>query len=192
MPRLLLASSSPYRRLLLERLRLPFDTAAPDIDETPLVGEQAPELGARLALAKAQALSENHPDHLIIGSDQAASLDGKLLGKPGSIPRAAAQLKAASGRAVTFYTGLSLLQPSTGRCETNIELFTVHFRTLTAQQISRYLERELPLDCTGSFKMEGLGIALFERLEGDDPNTLVGLPLIRLTTMLAAFGVRVL
>ncbi|WP_336366849.1 Maf family protein [Marinobacter sp. C2H3] len=184
--RLVLASSSPYRKALLERLGLPFDCASPDIDETPLPGERPDILATRLACTKAAALADRYPDAWIIGSDQVAALpDGTLLGKPGSHERARAQLAASQGGQVTFHTGLCLLEARPdGRRLTHCEPFTAHFRTLTDQEIDRYLRREQPYDCAGSFKMEGLGIALFERLEGRDPNSLIGLPVIALIDML--------
>ncbi len=187
---LLLASSSPYRRRLLERLGLPFTAASPEVDESPLEGESPESLARRLAQHKAQALAPSEPaDLLIIGSDQVASLDGHCLGKPGSYALALEQLRAASGRTVTFYTGLCLYDARTGQNETYCETFRAHFRPLTDTQIEHYLEKEEPYDCAGAFKMEGLGICLFERLEGDDPNALIGLPLIRLTELLQKAGV---
>jgi len=192
MPELVLASSSTYRQALLKKLGLPFLRASPDVDETALPGETPLELTARLAIAKARALAPRFPTHLIIGSDQVASIDGKILGKPGSEANACDQLRQASGRRVEFFTGLCLLNSETDAIQMSVERFTVHFRTLTKAQISSYIKKEMPLDCAGSFKSEGLGIALFERLEGDDPNTLIGLPLIRLTQMLEAAGLPVL
>lgn len=186
---LVLASSSPYRRELLGRLGLPFTTARPDADEGALPGEQADALVRRLAETKARAVSGAHPQALVIGSDQVAVLDGQVLGKPGTAERAHAQLRAASGRAVQFLTGLCLLDTRGDTAEIAVETFTVHFRVLDDQRIARYLDRERPFDCAGSFKSEGLGIALFERLEGDDPTALIGLPLIRLVTLLAQAGV---
>ena len=183
-PPLVLASTSPFRRQLLERLGLPFITAVPDLDETSLPGEAAERLVIRLAEAKARAVSVAHPTALIIGSDQVACIDGKILGKPGNRERAAAQLEQASGRTVAFFTGLCLLNSTTGRAQTACEPFRVHFRRLSREQIEAYLDREQPFGCAGSFKSEGLGIALFRRLEGDDPNALIGLPLIRLVDML--------
>lgn len=188
MQELVLASSSPYRQALLKKLGLPFVCASPDIDETPLPDESPMELTRRLAVAKARALADRFPDHLIIGSDQVACLDLQILGKPGSVANATAQLKLTSGRSTEFFTGLCLLNSASGETQTRVERFTVHFRPLSDQQISAYIEREQPLDCAGSFKSEGLGIALFERLEGDDPNTLIGLPLIQLTSMLERAG----
>jgi MAF protein len=195
-PQLVLASTSPFRRELLARLGLPFEAAAPDVDETPLPGEDAEHLVVRLAEAKARAVAARYPHALIIGSDQVAGLDGapadEILGKPGSRARAIEQLTRASGRRVVFRTGLCLLRAEDGMTQTACELFQVHFRRLTAAQIAAYVDREQPYGCAGSFKSEGLGITLFERLTGADPNTLVGLPLIRLVDMLAAAGVDVL
>lgn len=184
----MLASSSRYRRALLEKLGLDFIADSPAIDESAQPGETPAALVERLAREKAQALATKYPRHLIIGSDQVACLDGEILGKPGNAVRARQQLQAASGRHVLFLTGLCLLDSESGVLQSVVEPFAVEFRMLSAAQIDRYLEREQPFDCAGSFKSEGLGIALFERLEGDDPNALVGLPLIRLVTLLEAAG----
>lgn len=192
MPSLVLASSSPYRRRLLEQLGLPFESASPDIDETALANEAARSLVKRLAEAKAKALADRYPKHWIIGSDQAACLDDRILGKPGSMENARRQLQSCSGRRVEFMTGLCLLNTHNNTCETIVDSFAVMFRPLTVGQIDNYLEREQPFDCAGSFKVEGLGIALFERLEGNDPNTLIGLPLIQLVTLLQRAGVNVI
>jgi septum formation protein len=189
---LILASTSPFRRDLLARLGLPFTVQAPDADETPQPGEDAAALVARLAAGKAQAAARHHPAALIIGSDQAAVLDDEIIGKPGDHERALAQLRRASGRTITFYTGLCLLDSASGQRQVTVEPFQVVFRTLTESQIEDYLRREQPYHCAGSFKSEGLGIALFERLEGDDPTSLIGLPLIRLIRMLEAAGMTVL
>jgi len=186
---LLLASSSPYRRALLQRLGLPFVTASPDIDETPHEGENAGKLAGRLAREKAGALAVSYPGHWIIGSDQVASLaDGQRLSKPGDLETAIEQLSRSSGQTVTFFTGLTLLNAKTGEQQSRCETFKAHFRTLSRQEITHYLEVEQPFDCVGSFKMEGLGIALFQSLEGSDPNSLIGLPLIALTDMLCNWG----
>lgn len=190
--RLILASTSPFRRELLMRLGLPFTVQAPKVDEARLPGEAAPALVARLAELKARTVARLAPTALIIGSDQAAVLDDDIIGKPGDHPRAAAQLQRASGRTVSFYTGLCLLEGASGSRQVAVEEFRVVFRPLTATMIEAYLQRERPYQCAGSFKSEGLGIALFERLEGDDPTSLVGLPLIRLIRMLEAAGVTVL
>jgi MAF protein len=191
-PPLVLASTSPYRRDLLARLGISFTTSSPDVDETRGPGESPQDLVVRLAVAKAKAVADTHPDALIIGSDQVASIDQAVLGKPGDRSRAIAQLTRASGRQVVFFTGLCLLDARTGLTQTCCEPFRVHFRNLSRAQIEGYVDRERPLNCAGSFKSEGLGIALFERLDGDDPNALVGLPLIRLTSMLQRQGVDLL
>jgi len=189
-PPLLLASSSPYRKALLARLNLSFITASPDIDESPSRDETPAELAVRLASEKAAALANTHPDHWIIGSDQVASLStGETLSKPGTYEKAVQQLTRSSGQTVTFCTGLCLLDASNNRQQSHCETFQAHFRTLSQTEIEHYLNIEQPYDCAGSFKMEGLGIALFESLEGRDPNSLVGLPLIALTDMLKNWGV---
>ncbi|HRX70179.1 MAG: septum formation inhibitor Maf [Candidatus Competibacteraceae bacterium] len=190
--RLILASTSPFRRELLTRLGLPFATRSSDIDETRLSGEDAPNLVARLAEWKARRVATWEPDALIIGSDQAAVLEGEIIGKPGNHQRAVEQLQQASGRVATFYTGLCLLDSASGFCQVAVEPFHVAFRALTSEMIEHYLQREQPYHCAGSFKSEGLGIVLFERLEGDDPTGLIGLPLIRLTRMLEAAGIVIL
>ncbi|AOS98034.1 Maf-like protein YceF [Microbulbifer aggregans] len=189
MPRqLILASSSPYRRQLLQRLQLPFECSSPHINEEATVGETPEALAGRLASEKAQALAARFPDALIIGSDQVADLQGQALGKPGNLETAREQLLACSGEQVVFHTGLSLLDTATGQQRTEVDRFTVHFRKLSEQQILNYLNREQPFDCAGSFKVEGLGIALFEKMEGSDHNSLIGLPLIRLVSLLSEFG----
>lgn len=188
---LILASSSPYRRELLQRLRLPFDCASPDIDETPLPGESAEQLVRRLAESKARALAQRYPAHLIIGSDQAAVNGQRILGKPHDIERATEQLLAASSRSVSFLTGLCLLNSQTGQASVDCIPFIVHFRELDEARIRRYLEAEQPFDCAGSFKAEGLGVSLFRRTEGEDATSLVGLPLIRLVDMLLAEQVQI-
>ncbi|KSW26929.1 MULTISPECIES: Maf family nucleotide pyrophosphatase [unclassified Pseudomonas] len=188
---LILASSSPYRRELLQRLRLPFECASPDIDESPLPGESAEQLVRRLAEAKARALAARFPEHLIIGSDQAAVQGQAILGKPHTLERAMEQLKASSGNSVSFLTGLALLDSASGRCQVDCIPFRVHFRELDEARIRRYLEAERPFDCAGSFKAEGLGVSLFRATEGEDGTSLVGLPLIRLVDMLLAEGVQV-
>lgn len=191
-PLLVLASSSPYRRRLLRRLQIPFVHAAPDIDETPLPGEAAPALVRRLAEAKARALAPRFPAHLLIGSDQVAVVDDRILGKPGDKARAVEQLRLASGRAVTFLTGLCLWDSRSGVGIVDCVPFTVHFRELTEAEIHAYLDTDLPFDCAGSFRSEELGVALFARTEGEDPTAIEGLPLIRLTGMLRAAGICVL
>ncbi len=192
MTRLVLASSSPYRRSLLEKLQLPFLTAAPEIDETPLFNEAPEQLAMRLSAAKARAVSQEYSDHLIIGSDQVALLGGKKLDKPGNFDAALELLQAASGRSLCFYTGVSVLNSRTGRQLNTVDVCRVYMRSLTRAQIEDYLRREQPFDCVGAFKSEGLGIALIQRIEGDDPNALIGLPLIRLIDLLQRFGVRIL
>jgi MAF protein len=188
-PPLLLASSSPYRRALLAKLGLPFVAASPEIDESARPGETADRLAVRLAGAKAGALSRAYTGHWIIGSDQVASLDnGQTLSKPGDFATAVAQLTRSSGRTVTFFTGLTLLNADTGEQQNHCETFRAHFRELSPEEIKHYLEVEKPFDCAGSFKMEGLGIALFRSLEGRDSNSLIGLPLIALTDMLRHWG----
>ncbi|TWI53418.1 MAF protein [Pseudomonas duriflava] len=181
---LVLASGSHYRRDLLSRLNLPFEHESPDIDETPLPNETAESLVRRLSEAKARTLAAKYPDHLIIGSDQAATLENKILGKPLVFERARDQLMNAQGKSVTFMTGLSLLNTRTGHCQSDCIPFTVHFRNLDEATIERYLRTEQPFDCAGSFKVEGLGITLFRSTEGEDMTSLIGLPLIRLTDML--------
>ena len=190
--RLILASTSPFRRELLGRLGLAFETRPPDTDETSLPGEDAAALVRRLARLKAGSIASNEPGSLVIGSDQVAVLDGEILTKPGDHANAVAQLNRASGKIVSFFTGLCLIDSDSGRTQTNVVSFQVVFRALTPAQIESYLRRERPYQCAGSFKAEGLGIALFERLEGDDPTSLIGLPLIRLTRMLESEGVAVL
>ena len=184
MPQLILASNSPWRRALLEKLAIPFECAAPEVDETPLPGEAPRHLVSRLAQQKAQSLAQRYPAHLIIGSDQICVLDGEITGKPLTEENARQQLLKARGNIVTFYTGLALYNSATGHLQTEVEPFDVHFRHLSETEIDDYLRKERPLHCAGSFKSEGLGIALFERLEGRDPNTLIGLPLIALCQML--------
>jgi len=188
-PPIVLASTSPFRRELLARLSLRFVTAAPEVDERRLPHEAPQAMVERLAETKARAVAPAHRGALIIGSDQVACIDSQVLGKPGDRERAIGQLNQASGRAVDFYTGLCLLDTRSGRADVLCEPFRVHFRTLTSAQIDAYVDRERPFNCAGSFKSEGLGIVLFERLEGDDPNALIGLPLIRLVAMLERAGV---
>lgn len=186
---LVLASSSPYRQDLLARLGLPFETASPEIDESPRHGEAPQDLARRLAEEKARALATRFPAHWIIGSDQVAALpDGTRLNKPGSHQRALQQLQLSSGQTVTFHTGLALYDSRNDTCACVCEPFRAHFRELTETEIRHYLRTEQPYDCAGSFKMEGLGIALFNRLEGRDPNSLVGLPLIALNDLFRQWG----
>lgn len=186
---LLLASSSPYRRELLDRLRLPFVCASPDIDESRRPNEPAIDLVTRLAREKAMALAERFPDHLIIGSDQVAVLGEQILGKPHTFERALKQLKESSGNSVSFLTGLALFNSRTGQCQVDCVPFTVHMRQLDEARISRYLHAEQPYDCAGSFKAEGLGVSLFRSTEGADATSLIGLPLIRLVDMLMNEGI---
>ena len=188
MSRLVLASGSRWRRQLLDRLEIPYVWESPDIDETPHPQEPPQELVQRLALAKATRLVETWPDHLIIGSDQVALFDGEILGKPGNAATARHNLARFSGHRVRFLTGLALLDTRLGRHRVCHETYDVVFRRLGDEEIARYVEKEMPLDSAGSFRVEGLGIALFERLEGDDPNTLIGLPLIRLCALLREAG----
>jgi len=188
-PKLVLSSTSPFRRSLLERLCIPFITDTPGIDEQIQPGESPESLAIRLAVEKAEALEDNHPNSLIIGADQVACNNGQILGKPGDRKKAITQLLQASGKRVSFYTGLCLLNTTNKQRQVICEPFHVHFRELNLPLIERYLDQEQPYNCTGSFKSEGLGIALFERLEGDDPNALIGLPLIWLVRMLAKEGI---
>ncbi|MBN0978346.1 septum formation inhibitor Maf [Pseudomonas hygromyciniae] len=188
---LLLASSSVYRRELLNRLQLPFICSSPDIDESHRANESAAELVKRLAEEKARALADSHPRHLIIGSDQVAALDGRIIGKPHTFEIAREQLLAASGRQVSFLTGLALLNSDTGQCQVDCIPFTVTMRQLDIARIERYLRAEQPYDCAGSFKAEGLGVSLFQSTEGPDATSLIGLPLIRLVDMLLAEGVQI-
>lgn len=181
---IVLASTSPYRQQLLKQLQIDFATDSPDIDESPKANEHAINLVQRLAKEKAQACAKNHPNHWIIGSDQVCVINGEIVGKPHTIENACAQLRRASGQSVTFYTGLCLLDSATQAEQILCEPFTVHFRDLTDAQIRYYVEKEQPLNCAGSFKSEGLGITLFDRFEGRDPNTLIGLPLMALCQLL--------
>lgn len=189
MKKLLLASSSKYRRSLLEKLHLKFDCASPNIDETPLDGEPPQAYVERLSIEKAKALAEQYPDYLIIGSDQCAVLNDLIIGKSHTAENAFKQLRNSSGQRVSFLTGLCLYNASEDSYQSLVEPFHVHFRELTDAQIHNYIRLEQPLDCAGSFKSEGLGICLFEKLEGRDPNALVGLPLIALTDLLHKQGI---
>jgi septum formation protein len=189
-PRLILASSSAYRRELLGRLHLPFEAIAPHIDESPLPGEAPEATALRLARAKAEAIAQQHPGALVIGSDQVATLDGAQIGKPGDHPRALAQLQTMRGREVVFHTALCLWDgrvPDAVQLE-NVKVF-VRFRDLLDAELDAYLRIEQPYDCAGSAKNEGLGIALIERIDSSDPTALTGLPLIALTGMLRRAGV---
>ncbi|WP_431259081.1 Maf family nucleotide pyrophosphatase [Roseateles chitinivorans] len=189
---LVLGSTSRYRRELLERLRLPFETAAPDVDETPLPGETPEALARRLALAKARAVATRFPQALVIGSDQVADLDGQPIGKPGTHERAVEQLRAMRGRTVVFQTALAVVCEATGFVAEDLAPVRVRFRDLSNAEIERYLRAEQPYDCAGSAKAEGLGIALLEAIESDDPTALIGLPLIRTTALLRRGGLDVL
>ena len=189
---LLLASSSIYRKELLSRLGLPFETASPDIDETPRPGESAAQTSLRLAEAKARELASRYPDHLIIGSDQVALLDGIQLGKPGTHERAVDQLQIMRGRSIEFHTALCLLNAQTGAAQTAVDITTVTMRDYTDSEIEAYLLREQPYHCAGSAKTEGLGVALIAAIENRDPTAIIGLPLIELTTMLKNEGVALL
>lgn len=188
---LVLASGSRHRRALLDRLGLDYQIRSPDIDESRRPGETPTDYVARLSIEKARAVATAYPDALIIGSDQASVLDGAVLGKPGGHDRARRQLLDSSGRRVEFLTGLTLLDSASGATQTAVVPFAVRFRQLEADEIERYLAREQPYDCAGSFKSEGLGVALFEAMEGEDPTALIGLPLIRLCEMLRAAGLQV-
>ena len=183
-PSLVLASTSPYRSELLQRLQIPFTTAAPDVDETPLPGESARDTSMRLSQEKARAVAADHPDALIIGSDQVALLEGVQIGKPGSHDNAARQLRSMRGKTTCFYTALTLYNSGTGRIQTEVAENHVTLRDLSDEEIEGYLLKEQPYNCAGSAKSEGLGIALMSRMTGDDPNALIGLPLILLTQML--------
>ncbi|MCP4596195.1 nucleoside triphosphate pyrophosphatase [Neptuniibacter sp.] len=192
MRNLILASSSPFRRQILDKLQIEYSCISPDIDESALDNESPEALVARLAEAKAQKIAQSEPSSLIIGSDQVAVLGNEILGKPHTHENAVAQLKKLSGHTVTFLTGLSLVNSETGQAQTEVVPFKVVFRNLTEEMIENYLKAETPYNCAGSFKSEALGIVLFEKLEGEDPNTLIGLPLIRLVRMLENEGLNVL
>jgi septum formation protein len=189
-PCLVLASTSPYRRELLDRLRIPFAVIAPETDESPLPGEHPASTAERLSLAKARAVADRFPDSLIIGSDQVAYQGEARFGKPGSRDKAVLQLRSMSGKTVIFHTGLCLLNTATGRSHVRGVPTEVRFRELSDAEIHRYLDKEDALNCAGSARSEGLGISLLEHLRGDDPNALVGLPLIALCDMLRAEGIQ--
>ena len=189
---LVLASTSPYRKSVLEKLRIPFDAFAPDVDETPRLGETPSALVMRLSELKARAAEKQYPKALIIGSDQVAVIENNILGKPGNHEKAVAQLSLASGRQVDFLTGLCMLNTANGRIHIDVVRFSVLFRTLTPEQIENYLRIDQPYNCSGSFKSESLGIVLLERMIGSDPSSVIGLPLIRLVHMLEAEGVRII
>ena len=188
MSELILASTSPYRRELLTRLRLPFQVVSPDVDETAVAGEVPAALARRLALAKARAVARRHPSAVVIGSDQVADLDGGAIGKPGSHDRAVSQLRSMRGRMVVFHTAVSVVCHATEFEQTDLATVRVQFRDLTDADIERYLQLEQPYDCAGSAKCEALGIALLEVIESDDPTALIGLPLIRTCRLLRVAG----
>lgn len=190
--KLLLASTSPYRRELLARLGLPFETTNPQTDETPLPGEAPEATALRLSEAKARAVASAYPDTLIIGSDQVAVMGGRVFGKPGTHDRAVEQLRLLRGRTVNFFTGLCLLNTATGQAQVRGVPTLVTFRDLSDEEIEHYLRREQPYNCAGAAKSEGLGITLLKSMQGDDPNALIGLPLIALCDMLRAEGVPIL
>jgi septum formation protein len=190
--KLILGSTSVYRRELLERLRIPFSVESPHVDESPLPGEAPATLARRLALAKAQAVAARFPDAVVIGSDQVADLDGQALGKPGNHARALVQLQQMSGKVVVFQTAIAVVCLASGFCDEALAPVKVKFRALTATEIEKYLLAEQPYDCAGSAKSEGLGITLLERIDNDDPTALVGLPLIRTAALLRAAGFELL
>ncbi|MDP2640471.1 MAG: Maf family nucleotide pyrophosphatase [Betaproteobacteria bacterium] len=192
MPQIVLASTSKYRRELLARLGLPFEIASPQVDETALPDEAPQDTARRLAEAKARAVAARFPQAIVIGSDQVAVLEGKTLGKPGNHANALHQLKAMRGKEVVFHTALCLCNAASGQAQTRVVPVYVRLRDYSDAQIERYLQREQPYDCAGSARAEGLGIALIAGMRGNDPNALIGLPLIALTEMLAAQGVSVL
>ena len=189
---LILASSSPFRQSLLQKFNLPFASFSPDVDETPIANESPSQLVMRLSALKAQAAKGQFDNGLVIGSDQVAVFNGQILGKPHNKENAIKQLSLFSANTVTFLTGLTVYDLNTDTSKTIVEPFEVTFRTLTSAQISAYCDAEQPYNCAGSFKSEGLGICLFEKLSGDDPNSLIGLPLIKLSQMLTEFGLDVL
>lgn len=189
---IILGSTSRYRKELMQRLGVPFDTAAPDVDEAPLPGEATHATATRLALAKARAVASLHPHAVVIGSDQVADLDGQALGKPGTHARATEQLQRMRGHTVVFQTAVAVVCLESGFERVDLAPVVVKFRPLSDDEIESYLQRETPYDCAGSAKSEGLGIALLDAIENDDPTALVGLPLIRTCNMLRAAGVRLL
>ena len=190
--KLILGSTSAYRRELLSRLQVPFSVESPHLDETPLPGEYPAALARRLALAKAQAVAQRFPDCVVIGSDQVADLDGQALGKPGTHERAVAQLRQMRGKTVIFQTAVAVVCQQSGFCQQALAPVKVTFRTLDDDEIEAYLRAEQPYDCAGSAKSEGLGITLLQSIENDDPTALVGLPLIRTSQMLRAAGIALL
>jgi septum formation protein len=190
--KLILGSTSPYRRQLLERLRIPFEVAAPEVDESPQVTETPKQMACRLAMAKARAVAMQFPACVVIGSDQVADLDGQPLGKPGNHRNAVSQLQQMRGKTVIFQTAVAVVCLETGFAQMDLAPVKVKFRELTDAEIETYLQAEEPYDCAGSAKSEGLGIALLESIDNDDPSALVGLPLIRTCRMIQAAGVKVL
>jgi MAF protein len=192
MKTLVLGSTSPFRKTILEKLKLPFHCAKPGIDESELENESPQALVERLAIEKAKVIQSQYPNALIIGSDQVAVCEGEILGKPHTFENAVIQLNKFSGKSITFYTGLCVFNSENGKTVSLVEPFIVHFNTLSQNEIRSYLHAEQPYNCAGSFKSEGLGICLFRKLEGDDPNTLIGLPLIKLVALLKQQGIDVL
>lgn len=190
--KLILGSTSPYRRELLERLRIPFEVVAPHVDEAAQGNETPMQMACRLAMTKARAVAAQFPACVVIGSDQVAELDGQALGKPGNHARATAQLQQMRGKTVVFQTAVAVVCLETGFAQMDLAQIKVKFRALTDTEIEAYLQAETPYDCAGSAKSEGLGIALLESIENDDPTALVGLPLIRTCRMIQAAGVKVL
>jgi septum formation protein len=187
-PKLVLASTSPYRRQLLERFGIRFTVAAPDVDETPLPGETAIDLTNRLARAKAEVIARRHPSSVVIGSDQVALFGREVIGKPGNPERCIEQLKMLSGQRLAFHTAVNVIHSDTGSNQSHLDITTVHFRKLAIDEIERYVARERPVNCAGGFKAEALGIALFDRIESQDPTALIGLPLIWLADALRRTG----
>lgn len=192
MKTIVLGSTSPFRRAILEKLNIPFECAKPNVDESTLAHESPVALVERLAINKANAVANNFNNALIIGSDQVAVCNGEILGKPNNFENGLTQLRKFSGKAVVFHTGLCVFDTKTQKTLSLVEPFTVHFKQLTDAAITNYLHAERPYNCAGSFKSEGLGICLFEKLEGDDPNTLIGLPLIKLVELFKQHGFDVL
>lgn len=191
MRNIVLASSSTYRSQILGKLPLTFTCRGGAVDETPYPNELPRDLAVRLSIAKAHAAAQTHPNHLIIGSDQVAACGDILLGKPGNRVQALQQLKVQSGNKASFYTGICLLDSHSGIFKTDLDICHVYFKNLNEDQLNRYLDREQPYECAGSFKSEGFGIALFSKIEGEDPNALVGLPLIKLIGLLNQFGLAI-
>ena len=189
---IILASSSPYRARLLQKLNIKFVSIAPNIDETPKINEKPAELAHRLAKEKAFAIQKTHPSQLIISSDQVASFDNQFLGKPGDFNKTIQQLSLQSGQSIVFYTSICVLDASSNKYLTDIDLTTVHFKSLSKKQIINYVEQEQAYDCAGGFKSEGLGICLFEKIDTEDPNALIGLPLIKLIRLLEKFDYHII